>query len=114
MNSGAFVASSPRLLRRGAVGFSDWLDALSNRMTSCELTSSVIKTSDAERQSRITIPCYHGGVGRRCGVGRGLGDALGVAVGVGVTEGVGDGVGVDVGVGVGRGVGVGDGGLPSS
>jgi hypothetical protein len=32
------------LLRNGAVGFIDWLDALRNRMTPCELTSSVSNT----------------------------------------------------------------------
>ena len=54
---------------------------------------------------------YCGGVGRRCGVGRGLGVTLGVTVAVAVGVAVGVTVGVDVGVAVGVGVGVGDGSL---
>ena len=52
---------------------------------------------------------YCGGVGRRCGTGRGLGVALGVELGVGLGVGVTGGVGVGVtgGVGVTEGVGVG-------
>lgn len=46
---------------------------------------------------------YCGGVGRRCGIGRGLGVALGVELGVGLGVGGGVAVGVTVGVGVGVG-----------
>jgi hypothetical protein len=47
--------------------------------------------------------CYHRGVGRECGVGRGPGVTLGVEVAVGVAVGVELGVAVAVAVGVGVG-----------
>jgi hypothetical protein len=38
------VAITLNFLRNGAAGFIDWLDVLRNRMTPCELTSSVSNT----------------------------------------------------------------------
>jgi hypothetical protein len=95
-------------------------DSASTMPAATDCGSPAVAEAMAQQTNHISLASRaHGGVGRRCGVGRdrgvgrglppGVGEAVGVAVGVG--DGVTDGVvvGVAVGVAVGLALGVAEG-----